>query len=654
MNSLHRRSLLILLACGVGFLVLFLILPSTPVAANSGDEPQPVPLRGEGLANPSIASITGPQAPDAPINTSITIDVDDPDPSVVEQTYTITFTVRRTEDNPNNYSVRGTVDVSDGTGATCSYAWTGTDPVYPNGFLWHCHMPSNTAGSKSLVATFTPYDPAEFNGSTSAPEPHQVIKANTATTMTHSPASPQACSDTTLTAAVSGVSPGGGTPSSGTVTFYEDTSALGTGTYAGSGEWNLVLALPPGWHSIHATYSGNADYIGSASPADTFYVVKADSTTTISISPSSPSTYGTAITVQATSSGTCGTPTGIVNFNDGGSLIGSTSLNASGVATLVVPKFSVGTHALSAAYPGDTNYNSSTSTPLNLVINKANSTTTLSVSPINETEGETVVFAATLTAVMPGIGTPGGMVIFKDGTIPLASVALDGVGKAVWFTSSLPSGAHSITAEYSGDASFNGSISSPVVVTILSQADLSIVKTSDPTTVYSGEQLQYQLSVANHGPSPAQDVTVLDVLPDELTFQIDSSGSCTQPVNLTGLRAFLNGANEVPPVITSASGLATFALDSTANQLTYAIQVSQIAAITDVSIHTGAAGTSGPVYIPLYSGTPLFDPTHPLVDNLALTPTQTAAILADPAGFYVAIQTTANPSGELAANCPNP
>ena len=200
----------------------------------------------------------------------------------------------------------------------------------------------------------------------------------------------------------------------------------------------------------------------------------------------------------------------------------------------------------------------------------------------------------------PGSGTPGGIVIFKDGGVPLATVFLSGSGRAVFSTNSLEAGSHSIVVQYGGDASFNDSLSSPVVVDVLTQADVSIEKTSGPGTVYAGEQIQYQVLVTNNGPAEAQDVSVLDVLPDQVSYQIDSSsGSCTQPVELVGLRAALDGANEVPPLSTPASGLATFVLDTATNQLTYAIQVSQIGTITAAHIHTGAAGVNGPVYIPL-------------------------------------------------------
>ncbi len=586
-------------------------------------------------------------APDEAISTSTTIDVTIPDTSVVGQSFVVTFTVRRTEENPNGYSIRGTVVVSDGAGDTCSYSWTGTDPVFTLGWMSQCYLTSHTAGVKQLVATFTPYVPEQFAGSVSAPFDHTVDKADTTAAVTYSPSPPIACSDVTLKATVSPVSPGGGTPSSGTVTFYEGAVNLGNGTYLGSAQWSLAITLPPGWHPVHAVYNGSSDYNGSTAPGVNFTVPKADSTIAITNVGSNPSKFGESITLRAASGGACGTPTGLVNFYDAGSWFGSASLNASGIASLVESGLSVGSHALTAAYAGDSAYNSSNSNTLTQQVNKSDTAAALVAYPTTAPISSTVTFTATLSAVSPGSGVPGGVVIFKEGEISLGSAYLNSAGKAIWLASHLATGVHNITAVYGGDASFNGSSSSPLEVTIQSQADVFVEKTSDPVTVYAGEQMDYQVAVTNNGPSAAQQVTVLDVLPDEISFQIDSSGACLQPVELKGLRAVLAGSNEVPPVSTPASGLATFVLDTSTNELFYSIQVSQIDNLTAGHIHLGAAGANGPIQVTLYNGSPFFDPTQPLVSSVVLSPSQAAALLANPAGYYVNLHTADYPAGEI-------
>ena len=95
------------------------------------------------------------------------------------------------------------------------------------------------------------------------------------------------------------------------------------------------------------------------------------STTTGLVSSLNPSTSGTSVTftatVAATSPGT-GTPTGTVNFLDNGTQIGTGTLNGSGVATFSTTTLAVGTHPITAAYLGDPNYTTSTSTAVSQVV----------------------------------------------------------------------------------------------------------------------------------------------------------------------------------------------------------------------------------------------------------------------------------------------
>jgi len=58
---------------------------------------------------------------------------------------------------------------------------------------------------------------------------------------------------------------------------------------------------------------------------------------------------------------TTGTPTGTVNFYNGTALLGTSSLNSSGVATLVSATLAVGSYGVTGVYSGDGNYAASTS-----------------------------------------------------------------------------------------------------------------------------------------------------------------------------------------------------------------------------------------------------------------------------------------------------
>lgn len=81
-----------------------------------------------------------------------------------------------------------------------------------------------------------------------------------------------------------------------------------------------------------------------------------------------------------------------------------------------------------------------------------------------------------LTArVVTGGGTPTGSVVFRDGTTLLGESALsDGV--AVYEVSGLSVGEHALTAVYSGDEIYAGSVSGAVVVRALAFAALPLVR----------------------------------------------------------------------------------------------------------------------------------------------------------------------------------
>src|SRR5207245_1572382 len=177
----------------------------------------------------------------------------------------------------------------------------------------------------------------------------------------------------TFTATVTARSPGAGIPT-GTVTFKDGSTILGTGTLDGSGQGTFVTStLAVGSHSITASYGGDANFNGSTSPRLT-QTVKYGTTTSVSSS-LNPSVFGQSVkftaTVTANSPGT-GTPTGKVTFKDGGTAItncSNLSLNSSGLATCTTSSLSVGSHSITATYGGSSTFLPSTSPALTQTVN---------------------------------------------------------------------------------------------------------------------------------------------------------------------------------------------------------------------------------------------------------------------------------------------
>src|SRR5438094_1552179 len=175
----------------------------------------------------------------------------------------------------------------------------------------------------------------------------------------------------TFTATVTANSPGAGTPT-GTVTFKDGSSTLGTGTLNGSGQATFTIStLAVGSHSITASYGGDATFSGSTSSPLTQTVKKAGTTTLLSSS-ANPSVSGQAVTFTATvtaKSPGAGTATGTVTFKDGSSTLGTGTLDSSGQATFVTSTLTVGSHSITASYGGDASFKGSTSPKFTQTVN---------------------------------------------------------------------------------------------------------------------------------------------------------------------------------------------------------------------------------------------------------------------------------------------
>jgi hypothetical protein len=164
----------------------------------------------------------------------------------------------------------------------------------------------------------------------------------------------------TATVAISGG--GAGTPS-GTVTFFDGGSSLGTGSLAASGLATITLAsLSVGAHNaITATYGGDANFAGSTSSAYLHTVNKANTSTGMTSAPN-PSLVGQTVTFTATVSASGAvTPTGAITFTIDGSTAGVVALSG-GRATFSTSALITGTHPVTVTYGGSGNFNGSLGT----------------------------------------------------------------------------------------------------------------------------------------------------------------------------------------------------------------------------------------------------------------------------------------------------
>jgi len=174
-----------------------------------------------------------------------------------------------------------------------------------------------------------------------------------------------------------------------------------------------------GAHTITANYEGvNGSFLASSN-TESVYVRTAP---TVGLAPSAnPALLSASVTFTATVSSGSGTPTGAVNFYDGTTLLGSGTL-ASGTATYATSSLTKGTHSVTAAYSGDTQFSTLTSSAVSQIVSDftlatatggsssatvaAGGTATYSLT-ISPSAGTTFPAAATLTAT----GAPTGSVV---------------------------------------------------------------------------------------------------------------------------------------------------------------------------------------------------------------------------------------------------
>src|SRR5207247_40562 len=294
------------------------------------------------------------------------------------------------------------------------------------------------------------------------------------------------------------------------------TSTLGSGNLDATRHATFATsALTVGSHSITARYNGDTNFSGSTSTALTQTVNKASTTTSLT-SGTNPSVFGQSVTFTATvtvNAPGAGTPTGTVNFLDGATNIGTCSLPAAApfTCTFSTGALSVATHSITAAYIGDGNFLTSTSAAVSQVVNKANTSTSLTSSANPSVFGQSVTFTATVAVVAPGAGSPAGTVNFLDGATNIGSCTLPAAApfSCTFSTSALAVGSHSITATYGGDTNFNTSTSAvltqtvnPVTgvsisTTIQNSANVAVTSVVLGTTVHDTATLSGQTATAS-------------------------------------------------------------------------------------------------------------------------------------------------------------
>jgi probable HAF family extracellular repeat protein len=273
-----------------------------------------------------------------------------------------------------------------------------------------------------------------------------------------------------------------GGQATGTVTFKDGPTTLGSAAVSGNLASLTSSSLAFGIHSITAIYSGDSNFIGSASNTLS-QVVRAAATITL-LSSINPSVQDKSVTFTATVSSSAATRTGTVQFLNGTAALATVTLK-SGTAKLTTSQLPPGLNPITAVYSGDTNNSANTSGTVNQLV-QAPTTITLTSSPASSAYGQAVIFTGEVTS---SIGAPpdGEAVSFKQGSTVLGTGILSS-GMASISVSTLGVGDKAITGVYGGDANFTSSKSE-----VLSQVVGAAATTT--TLVSSVNSSNYKQSV---------------------------------------------------------------------------------------------------------------------------------------------------------------
>jgi subtilase family serine protease len=221
-------------------------------------------------------------------------------------------------------------------------------------------------------------------------------------------------------------------------------------------------------------------------------------------------------------------PTGSVTLKD--TYSGSTSSLAGGPFALNTQAYAEdqaavlggGTHSIVASYTGDSSFNSSTATAATITVTKA--TTNINFNgPPTATVGSPVTFTANInsSAILPTSAPtsayPADNVQFFDGSKVIAgtvtyssSQTSTGVEvSASLTTSALTPGAHSITAQFTGDNNYSASLVSNVTALSVQYSTNASTLTASTKTAQAGSNITFTFTLVpsqTGGPAPTGEV----------------------------------------------------------------------------------------------------------------------------------------------------
>jgi len=358
---------------------------------------------------------------------------------------------------------------------------------------------------------------------------------------------------------------------------------------------------PASGFSVESGYAAGAGYdlatgLGSVDVANLLKywstVTLTSTTTTLSVSPASFVHGKTAVVSGTVAAKGSGTPTGSVSLtgNDGVTHYAGidTLALASGSLYAQVDNLPGGTYQLTAVYGGDGTFAASKSAPVMVTVTPESNTLAaagwawnpydLNLYPLSS--GITVPYGAQIlldaqpvsgNATIASQATPAtGTVAFTDklGTVTTTSAQpLNAGGVAEWSTGVFAPGSHTISAAYSGDASYNASSTAGAASFTVIQGSTSLTVKPLVSSVAAGASVAVDVQLTTgylplYGTLPTGNVTV--TLGGKSATAAWTPFGTTGNANLEAVVTFSNVAAGILPVTASYGGDANW-LGSSAN-----------------------------------------------------------------------------------------
>lgn len=208
------------------------------------------------------------------------------------------------------------------------------------------------------------------------------------------------------------------TKPAGNISLFDKSTSIATTTLDSSGNASFsTSSLSVGTHAISVRYAGDATHSPSTSGTSLSVTINRATTSTAISGGGSATFFGIPVTFTTAVTSTAGTPTGTVSLLDGSTSVASATLDGSGHASFTLSTLTVGTHTISVAYGGDTDFATSASSTVSQTVNAADFTLAATGSPVTVPVGQ----SGTATITVTPEGLFGSTITFSCSGLPAES-----------------------------------------------------------------------------------------------------------------------------------------------------------------------------------------------------------------------------------------